>query len=304
MACSPCHLEGYLNEPSIGQCSVSTCGKQVCGPPPHRADGKVHGEHCSCLNGCGKLFCRSHAKGHLKAHGGSDPGCFPNLALTTSGPVVVSALLALALARLERSPGPGEDADQRFKMFAYDQQLASLIGDFLTDITPGVETLVAASLSEKRVEPLWIIHPAIMRGPLSVEGPRIAPGVGFFTESRLERLACLALTEFGDAWRVLRDRHEDAGYTRDPDVISAWDHCAIWARGARPASPTVATITSWVNPIAQRWSPSEARAVESATLSPTFAATPAPRSELDRALWLVGGTLDEGQPASRREAMA
>src|SRR5271155_4451827 len=120
MACSPCHLEGYLNEPSIGQCSVSTCGKQVCGPPPHRADGKVHGEHCSCLNGCGKLFCRPHAKGHLKAHGGSDPGCFPNLALTTSGPVVVSSLAALV--RTPRSPGKDEDANAAFRMLAYDQQ--------------------------------------------------------------------------------------------------------------------------------------------------------------------------------------
>lgn len=302
MACSPCHLEGYLNEPSIGQCSVSTCGKQVCGPPPNRADGKVHGEHCSCLNGCGKLFCKSHAKGHLKAHGGSDPGCFPNLALTASGPVVVGTLIAMT--RTPRSPGRDEDTDASFRMLAHDQQLGRLIGDFLTDITPGIETLVAASLSEKRVEPLWLIEPGIMRGPLSVEGPRLAPGVGFYTQPRIERVACLALTEFGEAWRVLRDRKEDVGYTHDPEVAAAWDQCALWARGARPASPTGAAIMSWVEPIARRWTPSEVRAVESTTLSPAFAASPAPRNDRERALWLVGPTLDEGQPVGRREAMA
>jgi hypothetical protein len=287
----------------IGQCVVATCAKQVCGPPPHRTDGKVHGEHCSCLNGCGKLFCKTHAKLHAKTHAGpgAGMGCFPNLALTTSAPVIVGSLAALA--RTPSSPGRDEEPDGPFRMLAADQQLGQEVGDFLTDITPGADALVTASLTEKRAEPLWLIQPGIMRGPLLVDGPRLAPGVGFYTRARLDRLACLALTEFGDAWRVVRSRNQGAGYTTDANVTGAWDHCARWAEG-RARAPTAIDIAAWVAPIARRWNPLEVKTFTSTTVSPEFAAAPAPSGELERARWLVGSTLDEGQPAGRREAMA
>ena len=167
----PLPPRGYLNEPSIGQCSVSTCGKQVCGPPPHRADGKVHGEHCSCLNGCGKLFCRPHAKGHLKAHGGSD-GCFPIL---RSRPVGRSPQVRWPRWHASHAHPPEtktriRDSDARLRSAAQQPDRR-----FLDDITPGVEDTRCGEPQRESVSSRSESSGRNHARPVSVDGPRIAP---------------------------------------------------------------------------------------------------------------------------------
>ena len=303
MACDPCHGEGFPGEPSIGDCSVSACpNSPVCGPPPHRSNGRVHGEHCSCLKGCGRIFCKPHARIHAKTHSGpgAGTGCFPHLALITSAPVVVGSLVADA-----RFPGDteGTDAEARFFLLAHDQQLGRLIGDFLTDTTPGVAALVAASVTERREQPLWIIEQGIMIGPTEIVPPRLTPGVGFYTRARLERVTCLALTVFGEAWSILRGRHQETGYAPSPEAEEAWDECALWARGMRSA-PSALDLRWWLVPIARRWDPLDAPILDVAQLSPAFAAAAAPSDELERARWLVGPTLDQDHPVGRERATA
>jgi hypothetical protein len=284
MACDPCKGEGYPNEPSIGNCCVALCNLAICGPPPTRSDGKVHGEHCSCLNGCGRLFCKPHARRHAPTHGGSSgtTSCFPHLALTSSGPVLVGAFTSLARAH---DAGRVEDVDPERSVVLMDSETATAIGEFLTYITPGIESFISAPLPHPLLQPLWALE--ILPGAHVTDQPRIHLSPAFFTTARLQRFVSLAAASFGQAWAILRERHQDGAYPSDPSAAQAWDELAVWAR-ERGTAAVAPDVDRWLPPMRSRWAP---------TLEPLSMRHPSahavvrtvPKDEFTRALWLVTG---------------